>query len=220
MKLNNPKPLLFQSDFDGTITVEDISFLILDEFAKGDWRSILEDYKSSRITVGEFNKRAFALVNEQQTILEDYVINNYQLRPGFKELVEFCADHSIRFVIISNGLDFYIRAILKHMQMENVEVYSAKTVFGNRHLETEYFSPDGNPIDDGFKESYSRFFIASGYDIIYAGNGASDAPAARLARHAFATDSLKVKMKELGKDFYPFQNLYEIATRLKGLIIS
>ncbi|MDD3265469.1 MAG: 2,3-diketo-5-methylthio-1-phosphopentane phosphatase, partial [Dehalococcoidales bacterium] len=64
MTLNNPRKLLFQSDFDGTITVGDISFLILDRFARGDWRSILEDYKNSRITVGEFNKRAFALVSE------------------------------------------------------------------------------------------------------------------------------------------------------------
>ena len=79
---NGKKKLLFQSDFDGTITVEDISFIILDKYARGDWRRILQDYKSGQITVGEFNRRAFALVSEDQETLEKYVLANYQLRPG------------------------------------------------------------------------------------------------------------------------------------------
>ncbi|MDD5487310.1 MAG: HAD-IB family phosphatase, partial [Dehalococcoidales bacterium] len=134
MNLNNQNKLLFQSDFDGTITVEDVSFFILDQYAKGDWRSILEDYKNGRITVGEFNKKAFALVNEDRQTLEEYVVSNYELRPGFEELVSYCAANDIRFVIVSNGLDFYIRAILKHLDIKNLEVFSAQTVFGNHHL--------------------------------------------------------------------------------------
>ncbi|MFA6771715.1 MAG: HAD-IB family phosphatase [Dehalococcoidales bacterium] len=215
---DNPQKLLFQSDFDGTITVGDISFLILDRFARGDWRSILEDYKNSRITVGEFNKRAFALVSEERSVLEDYVIANYELRPGFKELVSFCDEAGIRFVIISNGLDFYIRTILKHISMDNIKVFSARTTFGSSHLETEYFGPDGNPLNDGFKEAFSRYFIASGYDIIYAGNGASDAPAAHLAHKTFATESLVAKLKETGKDFHAFEDMHEIIAQLKKLL--
>ncbi len=218
MNPNNQNKLLFQSDFDGTITVEDVSFFILDQYAKGDWRSILEDYKNGRITVGEFNKKAFALVNEDRQTLEEYVVSNYELRPGFEELVSYCAANDIRFVIVSNGLDFYIRAILKHLDIKNLEVFSAQTVFGNHHLETEYFDPAGNAIYDGFKESYSRHFLSKGYDIIYAGNGASDAPAAMLARHAFATESLAIKMREAGKDFHAFSDLHEIIARLKSII--
>jgi 2-hydroxy-3-keto-5-methylthiopentenyl-1-phosphate phosphatase len=219
MKLTpgNSNRLIFQSDFDGTITVEDISFLLLDKYARGDWRSILDDYKSSRITVGDFNKRAFSLVSENQNVLENYVLANYQLRQGFKELTEYCSKNGIRFVITSNGLDFYIRAILKHLNLESLEVFSARTVFGNRHLETEYYGPDGNVINDGFKEAFSRHFIKSGYDIIYAGNGASDAPAAVLAKHAFATESLTGKLDEMGRDYYSFENLHEIIEKLKKL---
>jgi len=50
--LNNK--ILIQSDFDGTLTQEDTSFLILDKFAKGDWRKILEEYRSGKISVGQF----------------------------------------------------------------------------------------------------------------------------------------------------------------------
>lgn len=215
---NGKKKLLFQSDFDGTITVEDISFIILDKYARGDWRRILQDYKTGQITVGEFNKRAFALVNEDQTTLEKYVLANYQLRPGFRELLSYCSKNGIRFVITSNGLDFYIRAILKHINVESLEVYSARTVFGNKHLETEYFNPDGNVLDDGFKEAYSRHFIENGYDIIYAGNGVSDAPAASLAKYAFATESLVDVLEKTGKPFYPFEDLNEITNKIKKVI--
>jgi 2-hydroxy-3-keto-5-methylthiopentenyl-1-phosphate phosphatase len=215
---NNKNKLLFQSDFDGTITVEDISFIILDKYARGDWRRILQDYKSGQIKVGEFNRRAFALVSEDQETLEKYVLANYQLRPGFKTLLSYCSKNGIRFVITSNGLDFYIRAILKHVNIDSLEVYSARTVFGNEHLETEYLSPDGNAIDDGFKEAYSRHFIENGYDIIYAGNGASDAPAASLAKHVFATESLVDVLEKAKKPFSPFKDLNEVANNIKKVI--
>ena len=37
--------ILIQCDFDGTITEEDISFLLLDAFASSDWRQLLSGYK-------------------------------------------------------------------------------------------------------------------------------------------------------------------------------
>jgi len=208
--------LLFQSDFDGTITVDDISFLILDKYARGDWRAVLEDYKSGRITVGQFNTRAFRLVNEEKAVLEDYVIKNYRIRTGFTRLVDYCRQKGICFVVVSNGLDFYIRAILADLNMGEIEVYSASSEFGNEHIETVYRSPNGTVLDDGFKETYSHFFMGQGYRILYAGNGASDAPAASLAEHAFATDSLVKRLDGLGVSYTAFTHLDEIVDSLKS----
>jgi len=62
---------LVQCDFDGTITEKDASFLLLDAFAQGDWRRLLRDYKEHKISVGEFNTRAFAMVKaDKATLLE------------------------------------------------------------------------------------------------------------------------------------------------------
>ena len=63
MQAEKKVKILVQCDFDGTITEEDVSFLILDAFADGDWRKLLEEYKGGRITVGSFNTRAFNIVN-------------------------------------------------------------------------------------------------------------------------------------------------------------
>jgi len=53
---------LIQCDFDGTITQEDVSFLILDAFASRDWRQLLTQYREGKISVGRFNMKAFAMV--------------------------------------------------------------------------------------------------------------------------------------------------------------
>ena len=41
-----------QCDFDGTITVEDVSYLLLDNFADGNWRELLKDYTAGKMPVG------------------------------------------------------------------------------------------------------------------------------------------------------------------------
>ncbi len=53
---------LIQCDFDGTITKEDVSFLLLDAFASSDWRRLLTEYKEDKISVGCFNTRAFTMI--------------------------------------------------------------------------------------------------------------------------------------------------------------
>jgi len=51
-----------QCDFDGTITEEDVSYLLLDNFAGDEWRQILEEYMGGKMPVGAFNKRVFAMI--------------------------------------------------------------------------------------------------------------------------------------------------------------
>ena len=51
------KKTLIQSDFDGTITQEDVSFMLLDAFSDNDWRPLLREYRENRISVNSFNSR-------------------------------------------------------------------------------------------------------------------------------------------------------------------
>ena len=111
---------LIQSDFDGTITPEDISFQILDAFADGDWQRQLEEYKSGRISVGLFNTRAFAMVKEKKKELIDFVRRKASVREGFSGLVSYCRKKGHRFTIVSNGLDFYISTILSDMDLGDI----------------------------------------------------------------------------------------------------
>ena len=120
---------LLQCDFDGTLTVEDVSFLILDRYAEGDWRSVLRDYQEGVIPVGDFNNRAFALVKKDRSTLEKLVREEARLRPGLHELVQYCHANGITMAVVSNGLDFYIKELLGHNGFSQIEIVAARTVF-------------------------------------------------------------------------------------------
>jgi 2-hydroxy-3-keto-5-methylthiopentenyl-1-phosphate phosphatase len=206
---------LIQCDFDGTLTVEDVSFLILDNFADGDWRSILEQYKTNRISVGRFNKLAFRMVKVDKPTLIRFISEKAELRTGLKKLLDYCNSRDFRFTIVSNGMVFYIQTLLKNAGInDDIEIYAAQAEFNSNGIEARYIGPDGHEIQNGFKEAYVKQFLKEGWRVISIGNGASDIPAAKLAHHTIATEPMLSLCREEGMNCLPFENLDDI---IKGL---
>jgi len=209
--------MIIQCDFDGTITEEDVSFMLLDAFAQGDWREWLQRYRENRIPVGEFNTRAFAMVKASKAELLEVALDKVRLRAGLHELVSYCRRRGFRFMIVSNGLDFYITAILKDVGLGDIEVHAAKTWFHRGGLKVQYTGPDGTPLISDFKEAYTRAFLRQGYRVIYVGNGPSDIAPAVHAHHIFATDGLFDGCREIGLKCTPFNDLNDIVRGLESL---
>jgi 2-hydroxy-3-keto-5-methylthiopentenyl-1-phosphate phosphatase len=205
---------LVQCDFDGTITEEDISFFLLDVCAQGDWRQLLREYKEHKISVGEFNTKAFAMVKADKHTLLEALKSNVKVRAGFHELVNYCLGKGFRLVIVSNGLDFYIRAVLKDLGLGNVEVYAAQASFHPEGMKVQYVGPDGKRLDDGFKEAYIKSFLKLGYKVIYIGNGDSDAAPAKYAHHVFATGDLLAYCIENNLKYKPFETFIDVVREL------
>lgn len=205
---------LIQCDFDGTVTEEDVSFFLLDTFAQGDWRQLLQEYKDKEISVGEFNTRAFAMVKNGKVALLEEVKVKTKVRAGFQGLVSYCQKKDFRLVIVSNGLDFYIRAVLKDLGLENIEVHAAQASFHPEGMKVQYVGPDGRILEDGFKESYIKSFLALGYRIIYVGNGDSDFPPAKYAYYVFATGDLLAYCRESNLRHRPFDNFFDIVRHI------
>ncbi|MCL2149511.1 MAG: HAD-IB family phosphatase [Dehalococcoidia bacterium] len=209
------KPLLVQCDFDGTLTVGDISFLILDEFTGKLWRQELADYLQGKVTVNRFNSRAFARLKADRAELIHFVRTNSVVRPGFQELLETCCEKNFRFVIVSNGMAFYIETILEMQGVPDIEFIAGRGEFSPQGMKSWYPGPDGQPIEDGFKVAWTEHFLEQGYRLIYAGNGISDfAPACRCER-IFAIDSLAEECRKAGVEYIPFADLHDIARALR-----
>ena len=115
MSLTGTTKTLIQCDFDGTVTEEDVSFILLDTFANGDWRKVHEEHQEGRISVGRFNADAFAMVKAGKESLLEVVRSQAKVRPGFQQMVDCCRRKGFRLVIVSNGLDFYIEEILRNI---------------------------------------------------------------------------------------------------------
>ena len=209
--------MIIQSDFDGTITEEDVSFALLDVFAQGDWREWFERYRQHEITVGEFNTRAFAMVKATRAEMLEVAREKVRLRAGLHELVSYCQSRGFRFVIVSNGLDFYITTIMKDAGLGDIEVHAAKTRFHHGGLEVQYIGPDNTPLLSGFKDAYTKLFLGQGYRLAYVGNGPSDISPAVNAHHVFARDGMLDGCKEAGLECTPFNDLNDIIRGLESL---
>ena len=208
---------MVQCDFDGTITYEDVSFFLLDTFADGNWRQLLEEYREGKISVGAFNTRAFAMIKSDKQSLIDFVFTSgkVQIRPGFHELLSYCSQKSLNFVIVSNGLDFYIEAILRDMGINDIEVIAARSLFRPEGMEVRYIGPDGSQLQDGFKEAYTQQFLRQGYHIVYVGNGVSDIYPARRAHHVFAIGDLLERCQQTDLACTPFADLNDVVRGLE-----
>jgi len=205
---------LVQCDFDGTVTEEDISFFLLNAFAQGDWRQLLRNYREHRISVGEFNTGAFAMVKADKHTLLGTLKGEVKVRAGFHELVNYCLNKGFRLVIVSNGLDFYIKAVLKELGRGNVEVYAAQASFHPEGMKVQYIGPDGRRLGDGFKEAYVKSFLKLGYRVIYVGNGDSDVAPAKYAHHVFATGDLLAYCRENNLKYKPFETFIDVVREL------
>jgi len=207
--------ILVQCDFDGTVTEADVSFMMLDAFADGDWRQLFRQYQEGKITVGRFNTDAFAMVRADRQQLLAAIKGKVKIRPGFHQLVGCCRQKGFRLVIVSNGLDFYIEEILKDIGLGNIEVFAAHTRFHADGPKVRYIGPEGQPLDNDFKGSYVNLFLNEGYRIIYVGNGTSDMAPASRCHHIFATDDLLNLCQQQNLDCTPFTDFNQVVSALE-----
>jgi 2-hydroxy-3-keto-5-methylthiopentenyl-1-phosphate phosphatase len=206
-----------QIDFDGTVTLEDVSFLLLDTYVGSEWRKHLDAYSTGDITVGAFNQKVFGMMKADRKTMTDFVLSSphVKIRPGFKELVDYCREKGYKTLIVSNGLSFYIEALLKTLGIKNLEVHAAENTFFKGGMDVKYLGPDGNPVDAGFKEAYTKDLRKQGYNVIYIGNGTSDIHPARLAQQVFACEDLLKTCTAEKLACHPFKDFFKVIEVLK-----
>jgi 2-hydroxy-3-keto-5-methylthiopentenyl-1-phosphate phosphatase len=209
--------MIIQCDFDGTITVNNMSVLIRERFAPSQWRGIESEYLQRRLTVEQSNQQQYALLRESREELHEFVRQAVEFKPGFLPFIEFCRTAGIRFVIVSSGLDFYIEAELEEIGAPELELYCARASFNEDGIGVTYFDPEGNIIDAGFKKSYLGWLKKQGNPIVYIGDGLSDFEAASAADYIFATHHLHRLLTESAVAHYTFTDFDDIKREISNL---
>jgi 2-hydroxy-3-keto-5-methylthiopentenyl-1-phosphate phosphatase len=213
------KKLAIQCDFDGTVTIEDVSFILLDTYVGDLWRDYWWEYTSGKMSVGAFNRWAFSKIKADRRTMTDLMLNNARtkIRPGFPEMVDYCREKGHRMVIVSNGLTFYIEAILERLGVDGIEVHAAENEFDPAGMKVRYVGPDGTELDAGFKEAYTDVLIKEGYDVIYIGDGRSDIYPSRRSRFVFATGNLLGRCQLEKLPHQPFNDFFDVIRGLEKL---
>lgn len=210
--------VLVQCDFDGTVTLEDASFIMLDAFASGDWRKVNAEYEAGKMTVGRFNSKAFGMVKASRQQLLASIKGKVHVRSGFEEFAAYCRRAGVRLVVVSNGLEFYIREILDGVGLLDVEAHGASTVFDGGTVSVAYVGPDGKELDDSFKEAYVLRFQEQGYRVVYVGNGSSDFKPALKSDYVFATGTLLEVCRKAYLGCSPFNDFHELVRELDATL--
>jgi 2-hydroxy-3-keto-5-methylthiopentenyl-1-phosphate phosphatase len=208
-----------QLDFDGTVTMEDVSFLLLDTYVGSRWRDNLKEYTSGKIPVGTFNKKVFGMMKADRQTMTDFVLNSewVKIRPGLRELLDYCKKKDFKVVIVSNGLTFYIEAILESLGINGLDIHAAENIFYPGGMKVRYIGPDGQELEVGFKEAYTDMLRKKGYNVIYIGNGISDIYPSRRAYHVFATADLLERCREEKLECIPFSDFHDVIQGLETL---
>ncbi|MBA7573379.1 2-hydroxy-3-keto-5-methylthiopentenyl-1-phosphate phosphatase [subsurface metagenome] len=206
--------MIIQCDFDGTITTNNISLVLREKFAIGNWRKIESDYLGGHITVEQSNKLQFALIEESREKLEAFARKNAEIRPGFLEFVRYCQESAIPFAIVSSGLDFYIEAVLDKIGASDLELHCAQTSFAKDGITVSYAGPDGGTVREGFKKKYLAWLRKRGGRVVYIGDGLSDLEAARAADCVFATGHLHSLLNTSSVRHHTFSDFHDILRQI------
>lgn len=208
--MRESEKILVQCDFDGTVTIEDASFTILEAYIPDKWRYLFDQYQQGKITVGAFNSMVFSMVKADKETLLKIIREKVSVREGFKDFLEYCRNKNYRFVIVSNGLDFYIEDILERYEVKDVEVHASNTVFTDDGLFVRHRGPDGQYLDEDVKAAYTEHYLNQGYKVIYVGDGRSDFQPAGKSHYIFATGSMVKYCNSEKLSYTPFTDFHQV----------
>jgi len=201
-------------DFDDTIVLENTARQVFERFAQPEWREREADYHAGKLTVEQFNVAALDLVEATEDELRSFAVEAARPRAGFLELLDWAHWNGWLAVVVSNGYDFYVDAVLDSLGVDRVARHAARTRFLYRWKAT-YYSPRGIPLQDRFKLSYAASFRDNGDFVAYLGDGASDVEAARLAPVVFARSTLLERLDGEHPRLYPFETFHDVISVLE-----
>jgi len=206
--------LVILIDFDGTILYFDTSVVILQKFAKEDWKIFDDQLERGEISLEECIQKQFSTVRVGKTRMLNELESLISARPGFEKLVHECIVDQIPLVIVSAGLDFVIEHFLKLNGWQgSLKVQAPKVRFiGDKVKFTFPELLDKTSVD--FKQDLVRQYKKQGSRVIYIGDGMGDLHAAQDSDFAFAIKGSKLaellkKSKILHEEIADFQRVVE-----------
>ena len=105
--------MIIVSDFDGTLTLDDVTTYIWDKYLGYDWRAkLLPPTYEGRWTPLEMIGHGYADIRVPPKELLAEIRDSVRLRPGVEALATFCRGRGWHFAVVSHGLAFYIEALL------------------------------------------------------------------------------------------------------------
>ena len=122
-----PHPAVL-TDFDDTAAVQNVAELLLEKFGAPDWMDVRQRFRNGHIDLKEYQEITFRTIQADRATMQAYVKEHANLRPYFRELWGFCQTNDFPMAVVSQGLDFYIQALLDKEGLGRVPIYAVNTL--------------------------------------------------------------------------------------------
>ena len=209
------------TDFDDTAAAQNVAELLLNRFGDPSWREVRQRFRDGELNLKEYQEITFRNIRADRSAMQHYVREHATLRPYFAELHYFCRSNDIPIAVVSQGLDFYISALLERDGFADVPIYAVDTGFqnGNIHYHYNHAYP-GRENQGNSKALIVERYQREGHYVIFAGDGVSDQEASLQADMVFAHRSLARFCEEQGIGYHPFQDFKQILLTLRELHLN
>ena len=208
-------------DFDGTLVEPNVAIVLVERFARDGARvahEVDEQLHRGEITLRQAWDRQAALLRWSEVPeMTDFILRQIPLRDGARKLIDLLLAHRVPTVVVSGGLDFYIRAILEREGLE-LPFLSDRALPGREgRLRVEH--PQGHPEcrQCGIcKARVIRGPLPVAERTVFVGDGSTDRFAAEVADIVFARRRLLDYCRKQGIPCYPFEDFGPVTARLEG----
>ena len=211
--------MLVLVDFDGTITQHDVGALLFQTFSHKQSHKIVSLWLKGKINSRECLERECELIKITKLQLRKFVLTQ-KIDEQFTPFVDLCKREKLKLVILSDGLDFYIKLILRKFGLEKLPFHSNIARFDNEKLKPEFPYRDRGCGNCGnCKKYHLKNLKGTKQKVVYIGDGFSDKCAVQEADVIFAKNDLRKFCVKEGIEHFAFSNFGDVIRIFDEVII-
>lgn len=207
-------PLSLLIDYDGTISLTDVTDVVMAEHLPGNWEESAALYDAGKI--GSRSQMTWELAEfDTDPELLFATAARQPHDPGFVSFVRRAQAASIPIEVVSDGFGFFIRPALEQLGVGELTVVTSRTTFSGSTASIDF--PNGHPscfVCGTCKRERVLAHRAAGRRVVFIGDGESDRYAAGYSDIVFAKRSLERICLEAGWPFHRWTAFSEIETWL------
>lgn len=198
-------------DFDGTITVDDMLYVIAKRHAPEATAEAERALLAGEIDVNECVLREFEPIRAEHDEIIAEIVEEAEVRAGFARFVAGAQAAGDRVIVISSGFTSLIRPVLAGVGVNDIEVIANDV----------RFAPQGSTVTlregprcERCGERCKRPLVEKIADwdrVVYVGDGWSDRCASLPAARRFACDDLARYLDAEGAEYHHFETFDDVS---------
>ncbi|WP_370682572.1 MtnX-like HAD-IB family phosphatase [Comamonas sp. GB3 AK4-5] len=211
---------MVQSDFDGTISLVDVTDSLLNRFGLPGWQQLEEDWENGKIGSRECMKGQVALLDMSEAELRAH-LDTIAVDPGFAGFVAQAQAHGMVVQVVSDGIDRAIHHVLSRHGLGHLEVIANRLEqVGERRwrLESPWASARCKRASGNCKCERLAEQQAVHGRVLYVGDSTSDFCVSGQADLVLAKYKLIAHCESMGIAHVPFTDFAE-ATQLLAKVV-